>query len=280
MKAIDLAISSLHLSGVSSILGSINFITTILISWTGMTMHRSSLFEITILLNDRNFNTTFRYHWRRPILYQRSLWFFGHPEVYIPILPGFGIISHIVSTFSGKPIFGCLGMVYAMISIGVLGFLVWAHYMFTVDLDVDARAYFTSTTMIIVGGGLIHYKTPMLFAVGFIFLFTIRGLTEIVLANSGLDIALHDTYNVVAHFYYVLSMGAVFALFAGFHYWVGKIFGRTYPESLGQIPFWITFFEVNMTFFPMHFLGVSGMPLRILDYPEAYAGWNGNRTSR
>jgi cytochrome c oxidase subunit 1 len=308
---VTLAVLGVFVSGFSTIATGVNFIATVhYLRAPGMTWFRLPLFvwamyttslifvlatpvlalTLVLVIAERTFNLPIFDPARGgdPILFQHLFWFFGHPEVYIMILPAFGIVSHIVSTFSKKPVFGYLGMAYAMVAIGFVGFIVWAHHMYTSGISVDTRAYFMLATMVIavptgvkifswiatMWGGSLTFPTPMLFAIGFIFLFTVGGVSGVKLSNASVDVVLHNTYYVVAHFHYVLSLGAVFGIFAGFYYWIGKMSGKAYPEGLAKLHFWMLFIGVNLLFFPQHFLGAQGMPRRYPDYPEAFAGWN------
>ena len=304
-------IFSVHIMGASSILGSINIITTILnMRAPGMTLMKMPLFvwswlitaylliavmpvlagTVTMMLMDIHFGTSFfnAAGGGDPVLFQHIFWFFGHPEVYIMILPAFGIVSHIIETFSRKPIFGYSSMVYAMTSIAVLSFVVWAHHMFTVGMPLAGELFFMYSTMLIaiptgvkvfnwvatMFKGSISFETPMLFAIAFVTLFTIGGFSGLMLAIVPADFQYHDTYFVVAHFHYVLVPGSLFGIMAGVYYWIPKWTGNMYDETLGKLHFWLSFFSVNLTFFPMHFVGLAGMPRRYPDYALQFADFN------
>ena len=307
----DLAIFAMHIMGASSIMGSINIVTTILnMRAPGMTLMKMPMFcwtwlitaylliavmpvlagAITMVLTDRHFGTSFfnAAGGGDPVMYQHIFWFFGHPEVYIMILPAFGIISHIVPAFARKPLFGYASMVYATSSIAILSFIVWAHHMFTTGMPAAGQLFFMYATMLIavptgvkvfnwiatMWRGSMTFETPMLFAVGFIFVFTMGGFTGLILAVTPIDIQLQDTYYVVAHFHYVLVAGSLFALFAGVYYWIPKWTGHMYDEGIGKLHFWASLVFFNITFFPMHFLGLAGMPRRIPDYATQFADFN------
>lgn len=304
-------IFAVHILGLSSIMGAINVIATVInMRAPGMTLMKMPMFvwtwlitaflliavlpvlagAVTMLLMDINFGTAFfnAAGGGDPVLYQHIFWFFGHPEVYILILPAFGITSQIIPTFARKPLFGYTSMVYATAAIAILAFLVWAHHMFTVGLPLPGELFFMYATMIIavptgvkifnwittMFRGSISFETPMLFAIGFVALFTVGGLSGVMLAIAPADFQYHDTYFVVAHFHYVLIPGAIYGIFAAVYYWLPKWSGRMYSEALGKTHFWLSFIGLNVAFFPMHFLGLAGMPRRYADYPIQFANFN------